>query len=108
LDNPWVQSIVGGLIVPLILGLVRLVHKRYGEALFSIGVSTVIFAFGNILEPATKSVLEGPFADEWAVSAVMRYMFPGWFFISLFLGGFIPGTLTGLLIFKSTVVSAAY
>jgi hypothetical protein len=101
LSNPWVQSIGGGLIVALIVGLVSFALKRRREALFSISVSTVIFVFGNILEPATKSVLEGPFGDEWVVSAIFRYFLPTTFFITLFIAGFIPGTLTGLLILRA-------
>jgi len=61
LENPWVQSTGGSLIAALIIGMVCFAVKRRREALFSIGVSTIIFIFGNILEPATKSVVEGPF-----------------------------------------------
>jgi hypothetical protein len=101
LENPWVQSIGGSLIAALIVGMVCFAVKRRREALFSIGVSTIIFIFGNILEPATKSVVEGPFTYASAFNDCVRFLLPGTFFFSLFVAGFIPGTITGLLILKA-------
>ena len=60
MGDPWVQSIGGSLIAALIVSLAVFALRHRREALFSINVSTVIFAFGNILEPAAKYVLEGP------------------------------------------------
>jgi hypothetical protein len=101
LDNPWVQSIGGSLIAALMIGMVGLALKRRGKALFSIGVSTIVFIFWNILEPATKSVVEGPFTFTSALNDCLRYLFPGTFFLSLFIGGLVPGIMTGLLVLKA-------
>jgi hypothetical protein len=101
LENPWVQSIGGSLIAALIIGMVSFAVKRRREALFSIGASTIVFVFGNILETATKSVVEGPFTYTSVFSECVRYVLPATFFFSLFVGGFIPGTITGLMIIKA-------
>jgi tetratricopeptide (TPR) repeat protein len=97
LGNPWVRSIGAALVI----GLVSIWVKRRREALFSIGVSTIIFAFGNILEPATKSVVEEPFTYRWVFSEYVRYFISASSFFSLVVAGFVPGTITGLLIIKA-------
>jgi hypothetical protein len=81
--------------------MVSILLKRRREALFSIGIGTVIFAFGNILEPATKSVVEGPFTYTSALNECVRYFIPASFFFSLFVGGFVSAAMTGLLIIKA-------
>jgi hypothetical protein len=101
LDNPWVQSIGGSLIAALIIGAVSILLRHRREALFSIAVGTIIFTFGNILEPATKSVVEGPFTYSSTFAECVRYFIPASFFLSLFVGGFVPATTTGLLITRA-------
>jgi hypothetical protein len=103
LHDPWVQSIGGSLIAALIVSLVVFALRRRREALFSIGVSTIIFAFGGILEPATKYVIEGVNAQKEMFSYVdtFRQYSPTIFIMFIFLSGLLPGILTGLFVLKA-------
>jgi hypothetical protein len=57
IDNGWIQSIIGGLIASglIVIGK-RLFAKRYSyrQAIFSVSVATLVFSFGQVLEPAVK------------------------------------------------------
>jgi len=103
LQNPWVQSIGGSSIAALVISLLVFAVKRRREALFTIGVSTVIFAFGFILEPAVKYVLEGPegVKDLFLLNEGIRQQSPELFIACWLLNGLIPGISTGLFILKA-------
>ena len=66
IDNPWVVTIGGGLIVTALVAVLvaigrKLFGKRYslGELAFSIGVATVVLSVGYMLQPAAQLFLEG-------------------------------------------------
>src|ERR1700730_18055251 len=103
MGDPWVQSIGGSLIAALIVSLAVFALRHRREALFSISVSTVIFAFGNILEPAAKYVLEGPEAvkDVFLANELIRLHSPAIFIVFILICGLIPGILTGIFIIKA-------
>jgi hypothetical protein len=103
MDDPWVQSIGGSLIAALILAIAAFARRRVREALFSISVSTVIFTFGNILEPATKYVVEGQqdVRLTFFLYDCIRQLSPTIFFATLLVNGLIPGVITGLFILRA-------
>jgi hypothetical protein len=103
MDDPWVQSIGGSLIAALILAVAAFALRRVREALFSISVSTVIFTFGSILEPATKYVVEGQqdVRLTFLLNDCIRQLSLPLFFTTLLANGLVPGVITGLFILRA-------
>jgi hypothetical protein len=72
MNNGWIQSIVGGLIAIGLVALSKWVfarHYLWRQALFSISIASIVFFFGNILQPAVEFFLEG-FTSYWALRLI--------------------------------------
>jgi hypothetical protein len=102
MNNPWIQAVIGSLIGTALFELIRRVFRinyPIGSLLIAVAVSTLVFVFGNILEPAVRVLLEGedPF---WTALLGARKAAPGFFVIALFVAGLLPGIITGLMVLK--------
>ena len=104
LDNPWLQSIVGGLIsIVLYESLKKVFLNGYHNLAQITGtlIATAVFAFGNLLEPISQAFLyEDPI--RWTILLKLRYETPGVLTLLLFFGGLLPGILTGSMVIKGT------
>jgi hypothetical protein len=103
LDNGWIQSILGGLICSGLLVVGKWLVARtssYWEALFSMAVATIVFCFGNILQPTVQFSLEGNNSAYWVFWTLLRQVSPPYFVLGIVLGGVLPGIPTGLSILK--------
>jgi hypothetical protein len=67
--------------------------------LVGVAVSTVVFSFGNILEPAVKLLLEGE-SPYWSLLMAFRKYAPAYLILGFFVGGLLPGIVTGLMVVK--------
>jgi hypothetical protein len=63
--------------------------------IFSISVSTLLFIFGNILQPAVQKLVE-PDNVGWRLFEILRENSPVYLLGVLFVAGFLPGIITGL------------
>lgn len=63
--------------------------------IFSVSVSTLLFIFGNILQPAVKRLVE-PDSINWRVIEASRELCPELLIVTLFVCGLLPGIITGL------------
>jgi hypothetical protein len=104
MNNGWIQSIVGGLIVIGLTALSKWVFARnylWRQAIFSIGVASIVFFFGNLLQPAVMFLIEGinPF---WMVAIAIRQVAPVLQLLNLCVGSLLAGIPTGLAVLKGT------
>jgi hypothetical protein len=108
MDNGWIKSIVVGLIVSLIVtGLtvsgkwVFARHYMWRQAIFSISVATIVFFFGNVLQPAVAFLLEGPFTPSWIVTTAVQYVLgPSLSMLTILVWSLIAAIPTGLAVLK--------
>ena len=87
LGDPWVQSIGGGLIVAgLIWFAGRFQNRRLGEILLPTAIGSIVFTFGQFLQPSVQYAIEGnnPY---WALFSVARDNDPAQFFFWAFVLG---------------------
>ena len=104
IDNPWFVNIASGLIVAgltTIFGFLFIKGRPYSALLTAIAIATVIFSFGNFLEPVTQAILEND-PIRWEVLIKLRYGSPGLFVLILFIGGLFPGIPTGFIVAKGS------
>jgi hypothetical protein len=104
MDNPWVVSILSGLIVA-VLGyyvkqLLYLRKDSYKATMFSITVASVVFVFGAILQPAVQLLIEGS-SIMLELYSSFRHTEPLIFFLLLLVTGLLPGIITGLAVLKA-------
>lgn len=100
MSNPWLQSVLCSLIAALLFEVARAFLRRgypRGPLLFAAGMSTMVFAFGNILEPAVYALLE-PDDPVWTLLTAIRKAVPGVFTVTFFVAGLLPGIVTGLMV----------
>ncbi|MCO6413246.1 MAG: hypothetical protein J5I92_10915 [Thiogranum sp.] len=107
MDNPWTIGIGCSLIAAAIWYFLEKVFRRLADRsgqitasnwkirVFAIIVSTLLFMFGNILQPAVQELLE-PDHIHWNLIKLMREHLPGTLLLLLFVGGLLPGIITGL------------
>ena len=101
INNAWFQGISCGLITALICELIRrALRAGYPSRVifFSIFVSSTIFVFGNILQPAVQNLLQGNPPFYWLVIIWLRENSPGSLLFGLFLAGIFPGVITGVMV----------
>jgi hypothetical protein len=103
MNNGWIQSIVGGLIVIGLTALSKWVfarHYLWRQAIFSISIASIVFLFGNILQPAVEFLLEG-ITPYWAVATAIRYTVgPGYMVLNMFIWCVIAAIPTALAVLK--------
>lgn len=100
LNNVWVVTIIGGIISILIYEGIRRIWLRgynQGTLIFSVTTSTLVFAFGNLIEPSVRSILEGD-STFWQKATLIRKYIPWTFLFVFFLSGLLPGIVTGLMV----------
>jgi hypothetical protein len=74
-------------------------HYAARRALFSIGVASIVFLFGNVLQPAVQFYIEGE-NPLWSLISLSRERAPGVFVLGLLTVSILPGILTGLAVLK--------
>jgi len=102
MNNPWVQAIVGSLIASILFEVIRrffLHGYQVTLLIFGVAVSTLVFAFGTILEPAVRSLLEGGH-PAWSLLMAIRICDVECFLLGLFVSGLLPGVVTGMPVAK--------
>ena len=103
-NNPWFENVVSGLIVAVLIAIISFFLKNgrpYSAHLTAIVIATVIFSFGNFLEPVTQAILDND-PIRWGALIKLRYGSPGLFVLILLTGGLFPGILTGFFVAKGS------
>ena len=67
------------------------------KATFSVGVASLVFLFGSILQPAVQLLIEGD-SVFLSVFLAFREFAPGYLVLGLLLSGLLPGIPTGLAV----------
>ena len=105
--NPWFIGISSSVIATAIWYILAKIFKRLvlrsGRTtpfrkrliIFSISLSTLLFIFGNILQPAVQRLVE-PDNVSWRVIEALREHYPALLMVTLFVCGLLPGIITGL------------
>src|ERR1700730_11289705 len=104
IDNGWMQSIIGGLIVTglIVISKKLFAHRHsYQQVIFSVTVASIVFCFGVMLQSAAQVFIEGDSAA-WKSMRLLRDQSPGVFVFSIFLTGILAGIPTGLAVLKGT------
>ena len=101
-----ILGIVGSIIATAIICIARKLFQWFPKPsisniqlnkvilISSIFISTLVFVFGNILEPAVLWLFE-PDKINYNFGKIYLKQFPQYFFLSLFLASRIPGIITG-------------
>jgi hypothetical protein len=103
MDNGWVQAIIGGLIVAglLVLGKWIFARRLFRQAMFSIGVASIVFFFGSLLQIAVQFLVEG-FNDYWKAAIMIRSVAPIFLLLNMCEFSLLAGIPTGLAVLKGT------
>jgi hypothetical protein len=83
--NPWIA-----------MRSIRATWPDRKIGVFSVSVSTVLFMFGTILQPAVQRLVE-PENLNWKTMEICREHAPEFLLVTLLTAGVLPGIVTGLL-----------
>ena len=107
LNNGWIQSIVGGLLCSGLIVIGKRLFARnnsYRQAFFSIGVATIVFFVGEILQATVQFFLEGDNLY-WDLMLFYRKYEPQLLILQPLLGSALSAVPTGLAVLKGRTLN---
>lgn len=115
-DNPIVTGTVAGLIATTIWAFLNVFFKRFFSGtggktkqdkkvlFFAVTISSVVFIFGCILQPALQDLFD-PENSLWWVLKILRDKRPDLLILLLFVSCILPGIVTGVFCVKGRTLN---
>jgi hypothetical protein len=102
IHDGWVQSIGGGLIATAIIVIGKWLLARqslYRHAIFAIGVASVIFSFGQVLQLASQYLAEGV-TPSFIFVTLVRNLVPGYLILGMWIVSLFSAIPTGFMVLR--------